>query len=323
MTGLLSINNVSKSFAVRRNGLFAPRKTVAAVCNVSAEIAPGTTFGIVGESGSGKSTLARIALGLMTPDAGEVRFAGTPLAPVRSKAWRDQRRSMQMVYQNPLAALNPRRTIRDQLAEPFDIHRAPVEHRRPVKELAELVGLQAALLDRYPQELSGGQRQRVVIGRALAMRPQLLVCDEPVSALDVSIAAQVIALLKNLQRVEGLTYVFISHDLRVVWQIADTVAVMHQGRFVEIGTSDQVFLTPQHAYTRALIAAIPDARRKLRRIATRNSGEPRPADRLVGNDAVAPDQHDDDRTNPSPTSHTDKQYETACTPLPAKMMEER
>ena len=279
MRTLLSLHAVSRSFAARR-AVFTARERLVAVRDVSLDIAEGTTFGIVGESGCGKSTLARLALGLLAPDAGRVAFDGIEVSARRDPAWRRRRRDMQMVYQSPLAALNPRRTVGHQLAEPALIH--PGQARGSAQELAELVGLSADLLARFPHELSGGQRQRVVIGRALALRPRLVVCDEPVSALDVSIAAQIINLLRDLQHAERLTYLFISHDLKVVRQIAQTVGVMYLGRLVEIGPPDQVFFDPRHPYTEALVSAIPDARRASRKRILLKGDPPRPTADLAG-----------------------------------------
>lgn len=279
MSTLVSLQGVSRSFAARRS-VFKTRERLVAVRNVSIDIAEGTTFGIVGESGCGKSTLARLALGLLEPDSGKIVFDGSEVSARRGPAWRDLRREMQMVYQSPLAALNPRRTVGDQIAEPALIH--PGHARGSVRELAQLVGLSDDILARYPHQISGGQRQRVVIGRALALRPRLVVCDEPVSALDVSIAAQIINLLRDLQQSERLTYLFISHDLKVVRQIAQTVGVMYLGQLVEIGAPEQVFFDPRHPYTEALVSAIPDARRASRKRILLKGDPPRPTAELAG-----------------------------------------
>jgi peptide/nickel transport system ATP-binding protein len=234
------------------------------VDQVSFSILPGETLGLVGESGSGKSTVARMLLRLVEPTAGEVLFEGQPLPRASSSAMRALRRRMQIVFQDPYAALNPRMTVRQILAEPFAIHReAPGgmgSGSLPARlsELLQSVGLDESALPRYPHEFSGGQRQRINIARALALRPSFLVLDEPVSALDVSVGAQVINLLRDLQRSLGLTYLFISHSMPLVRYLCDRVAVMQRGRLVEIGDVLQVCEAPRNDYTRQLIAATPE-----------------------------------------------------------------
>jgi peptide/nickel transport system ATP-binding protein len=234
------------------------------VDQVSFSILPGETLGLVGESGSGKSTVARMLLRLVEPTAGEVLFEGQPLPRASSSAMRALRRRMQIVFQDPYAALNPRMTVRQILAEPFAIHReAPGgmgSGSLPARlsELLQSVGLDESALPRYPHEFSGGQRQRINIARALALRPSFLVLDEPVSALDVSVGAQVINLLRDLQRSLGLTYLLISHSMPLVRYLCDRVAVMQRGRLVEIGDVLQVCETPRSEYTRQLIAATPE-----------------------------------------------------------------
>jgi peptide/nickel transport system ATP-binding protein len=230
------------------------------VDDISFQIAPGETLGLVGESGSGKSTVARMLLRLVEPSAGEVYFEGQPLPTASSSAMRMLRRRMQIVFQDPYAALNPRMTIRNILAEPFAIHREPPLQGLPtrLRELLRSVGLDESALPRYPHEFSGGQRQRINIARALALGPRFLVLDEPVSALDVSVGAQVINLLRDLQRTLGLTYLFISHSMPLVRYLCDRVAVMQDGRLVEIGDCLQVCEDPKHTYTRQLIAATPE-----------------------------------------------------------------
>jgi ABC-type glutathione transport system ATPase component len=227
---------------------------------VSFSIAPGETLGLVGESGSGKSTVARMLLRLIEPSAGEVLFEGQPLPAASSSAMRMLRRRMQIVFQDPYAALNPRMTVRQILAEPFAIHREPLPQGLTprLRELLHSVGLDESALPRYPHEFSGGQRQRINIARALAMRPRFLVLDEPVSALDVSVGAQVINLLRDLQRTLGLTYLFISHSMPLVRYLCDRVAVMQRGRLVEIGKCMQVCEAPRNPYTQQLIAATPE-----------------------------------------------------------------
>jgi ABC-type glutathione transport system ATPase component len=230
------------------------------VDNVSFSIARGETLGLVGESGSGKSTVARMLLRLIEPSSGAVRFADEDVLAANSSRMRALRRRMQIVFQDPFAALNPRMRVRQILAEPFAIHRErPAEGLEArLLEMLTTVGLDASALDRYPHEFSGGQRQRVNIARALALRPEFLVLDEPVSALDVSVGAQVVNLLRELQRTHQLTYLFISHSMPLVRYLCDRVAVMQKGRLVEIGDALEVCDHPREAYTRELIAATPE-----------------------------------------------------------------
>ena len=229
------------------------------VDDVSLTIARGETLGLVGESGSGKSTVARMLLRLIEPTAGEVRYDGRDLLAASAAELRGLRRRMQVVFQDPFAALNPRMTVRRILAEPFAIHGEPCPPARLVEMLRE-VGLDADALERYPHEFSGGQRQRINIARALALRPEFVVLDEPVSALDVSVGAQVVNLLHELQRKHRLTYLFISHSMPLVHYLCDRVAVMRKGRLVEVGDCEQVCCAPREAYTRELIAATPEMR---------------------------------------------------------------
>jgi ABC-type glutathione transport system ATPase component len=228
------------------------------VDDVSFEIRRGETMGLVGESGSGKSTVARMLLRLIEPTAGEVRYGGVDLLTAGSSKMREMRRKMQIVFQDPFAALNPRMRVREILAEPFAIHGlgTKASKERLVEMLVE-VGLDESALERYPHEFSGGQRQRINIARALALRPEFLVLDEPVSALDVSVGAQVVNLLQDLQRSYGLTYLFISHSMPLVRYLCDRVAVMQRGRLVELGECEQVCDAPVHEYTRKLIEATP------------------------------------------------------------------
>jgi ABC-type glutathione transport system ATPase component len=229
------------------------------VDDVSFEIRRGETMGLVGESGSGKSTVARMLLRLVEPTAGEVWFEGVNLLAASSGEMREMRRRMQIVFQDPFAALNPRMRVKEILAEPFAIHRERPQEGLPARlsEMLRTVGLDESALERYPHEFSGGQRQRINIARALALRPEFLVLDEPVSALDVSVGAQVVNLLRDLQRSYGLTYLFISHSMPLVRYLCDRVAVMQRGRIVELGECEQICDAPVHEYTRKLIAATP------------------------------------------------------------------
>ncbi|MCJ2127161.1 ABC transporter ATP-binding protein [Methylobacterium sp. J-077] len=255
---LLALRDVSRRYVMRR-GLLGRPTAVHAVDGVSLTVARGRTLGLVGESGSGKSTTGRLALGLEPPDSGTVLFAGAPLPRAGTPDWRRLRGRMQMIYQDPLGALDRRLPILEQVREPLDVHRIgdPRERGETALALLRSVGLRPDQGGRYPHELSGGQRQRAVIARALATGPGLLVCDEPVSALDVSIQAQVVNLLVDLQQALGLSLLFISHDLRVVRQVSHRVAVMYLGRIVEEGEADLLLHDPAHPYTEALVSAAP------------------------------------------------------------------
>jgi peptide/nickel transport system ATP-binding protein len=280
---LVKVEAIVRNYRMRA-GMFGRVADLRAVDGVSFDIRRGETLGLVGESGSGKSTTGRMVLGLEAPDSGSVGFDQATTPTIGSSAWRSQRARMQMIFQDPLGALDRRWTIARQVREPLDIHAIGDDASRAVRveELLHSVGLAHDQGLRYPHELSGGQRQRAVIARALATRPDFLVCDEPVSALDVSIQAQVINLLIDLQAELGLTMLFISHDLRVVRQISRRVAVMYLGRIVELGDADHLFAAPQHPYTRALVSASPaPGRRNAERIVL-TGDPPNPAARPAG-----------------------------------------
>ena len=274
---LLAVKNLSKHYTVGSTFARGGRRSVQAVDGVSFDLWPGETLGLVGESGCGKSTLARCVVRLHEVSAGQLWFDGQDITHAGRAALRPLRPQLQMVFQDPYASLNPRRRVGELIAEPLRVHTRlnAVERQSRVTELAGLVGLRADQLQRFPHEFSGGQRQRIGIARALALNPKLIVADEPVSALDVSVQAQVINLLADLQERLGLTYLFIAHDLSVVRQVSTRTAVMYLGRIVEIGPTAAVYSQPAHPYTAALIAAVP-------RPVVPAAGAPRPAVALQG-----------------------------------------
>lgn len=258
MAPLLEVRHLVKRYEQAR-GLFRRPHTTVAVDDVSFSIERGETFGLVGESGSGKTTTGRCILRLIDPTSGEILLNGENVLDFSRSRLRAARREMQMVFQDPYSSLNPRIRVGAIVREPLDIHRlgTAAERNARVAELFAMVGLDASLTDRYPHEFSGGQRQRIGLARAIALNPSFVICDEPVSALDVSIQAQVVNLLMDLQARLGLTYLFIAHDLRLVRHICSRVAVMYRGRIVELGPAEALFERPQHPYTRALLSAIP------------------------------------------------------------------
>jgi oligopeptide transport system ATP-binding protein len=271
---LLVVKNLKKYFPIR-SGVLIDRTVdyVRAVDDVSFEVRAGETLGLVGESGSGKTTTGYCVLQLLKPTSGSVVFDGQDLTTMNKKGLRHVRRDLQVVFQDPYASLNPRMTVGDIVSEPLLVHDIGDRRsrRRSSEQLLEVVGFNPDFINRYPHEFSGGQRQRIGIARALALNPSLIVCDEPVSALDVSIQAQILNLLKDLQREFGLAYLFIAHDLAVVRTMSDRIAVMNRGKIVEIGPAEEVYTNPQDPYSQALLAAvpIPDPRRMFERRAER------------------------------------------------------
>ena len=257
---LLEIRNLTKKFSIR-GGLWGREVgAVQAVSGVSLSVHRGETLGLVGESGCGKSTLGRCILRLIEPTSGQIFFKGQDITQLSANEMRKLRRQMQIIFQDPFASLNPRMTVEEILSEPIEIHElaSSRSHRmEKIHRLLDLCGLRRESLQRYPHEFSGGQRQRICIARALAVEPEFIVCDEPVSALDVSIQAQIINLMQDLQKELGLTYLFIAHDLNVVEHISNRVAVMYLGRVVELASSAELYERPKHPYTRALLSAIP------------------------------------------------------------------
>ncbi|MCC8936775.1 dipeptide ABC transporter ATP-binding protein [Bradyrhizobium sp. Arg68] len=259
MTALLEVEGLVKHFVAARSVFGWATAHVKAVDGVSFTVEAGRTLALVGESGCGKSTVSRLVLRLIEPDAGSVRFEGRDLGALDAEALRAFRRDAQIIFQDPYASLNPRMTVSQILTEPLALHDLvpPARRRERVEELLRLVGLEPRFARRYPHEFSGGQRQRIAIARALAVEPKLIICDEPVSALDVSIRSQILNLLRDLQQRLKLAYIFVSHDLAVVKHIADRVAVMNLGTIVETADAEALFAAPRHPYSRALLSAIP------------------------------------------------------------------
>lgn len=268
---LIDVKNLAKYYPMKGNFLGKSDGFIKAVDGVSFQVRKGETFSIVGESGCGKSTTGMSLLRLIEPTSGEIVFENKNVLEMKRKEMSGYRKNIQVIFQDPYSSLNPRHTIKKILSEPFAINTnlSKSEIEEKVIELLRLVGMDEHHLYRYPHEFSGGQRQRIGIARALALEPQLIICDEPVSALDVSIQSQILNLLKSLQRRLKLTYIFISHDLSVVEHISDRVAVMYLGKIVEIGSREQIFNHPQHPYTKALLASVPIADPKLKKMKNR------------------------------------------------------
>jgi len=273
---LMEVRDLVRHFVGPREGVLGKRRVAHAVNGVSLDLYAGETLGLVGESGCGKSTIGQLILNLIEPTSGSVRFLGQDITKVDRPEWRRLRSEMQLAFQNPLGALNPRLTVGAQMIEPLNIHKVgePEGRGSKVDDMMAAVSLPLHLLDRYPHQLSGGQQQRVVIGRALISGPKLLVCDESVSALDVSVQAQVVNLLADLQKELGLAYLFITHDLSVVRHISSRIAVMYLGRIVELADSETLLESPMHPYTKALISAVPVPDPRARASRATIGGEP-------------------------------------------------
>jgi oligopeptide/dipeptide ABC transporter ATP-binding protein len=285
MAPLLKVENLVKHFVAARSMFGRPLAFVKAVDGVSFSLDAGETLALVGESGCGKSTVSRLILRLIEPDAGSIHFAGNDLLRMNAAELRSFRRDAQIIFQDPYASLNPRMTVGQILAEPLALHDLipPAGRRERVDELLRLVGLEPRFARRYAHEFSGGQRQRIAIARALAVEPKLIICDEPVSALDVSIRSQILNLLRDLQARLGLAYIFVSHDLAVVKHIADKVAVMNLGKIVETAECETLFAAPEHPYSRALLSAIPVPKPRAKRGRILLEGEmPSPIDPPAG-----------------------------------------
>jgi oligopeptide transport system ATP-binding protein len=272
---ILEAINIKKHFPIRKGLLLREVGSVKAVDDVSLVVRKGETLGLVGESGCGKSTFGRTLIRLYEPTSGGLKFHGKDFLKISGSELRLQRKNIQMIFQDPYASLDPRMTVGQVIRQPMDIHNVGTSNERNARtlELIELVGLRKSHVNRYPHEFSGGQRQRICIARAIALNPELIICDEPVSALDVSIQAQILNLLKDLQAKLGLTYVFISHDLSVIEHVCNRIAVMYLGKIVEIADRDELFKNPKHPYTQALIGAIPRVGQGKKKMKKSLSGE--------------------------------------------------
>lgn len=270
---ILEAKNIKKYFPIKKGFFMREAGQVKAVEDIDFIVRRGETLGLVGESGCGKSTLGRTLIRLYEPTAGQVAFDGTDFLKLSGRALREKRRDIQMIFQDPYSSIDPRMTVGQVIEQPFIIHGLLQKREREVrvKQLLELVGLKSSHINRYPHEFSGGQRQRIAIARAIALEPKLIICDEPVSALDVSIQAQILNLLKDLQKRLNLTYIFISHDLSVIEHVCDRIAVMYLGRIVELTTREKLFENPLHPYTQALLSSIPTmgtGKKKMARVLT-------------------------------------------------------
>jgi oligopeptide transport system ATP-binding protein len=314
----IQIKDLSKNFPIKGGLLSREVASVKAVQRVSLDIKEGETLGLVGESGCGKSTLGRCIIRLIEPSSGQIFLDGVDVTNKKGEELRALRRQMQIIFQDPYASLNPRMTVGSIISEPLEIHKlfdSRSDRLDRVKQLIELVGLRPEHINRYPHEFSGGQRQRIGIARALAVNPKFIVCDEPVSALDVSIQAQVINLLMDLQQKLGLTYLFIAHDLKVVEHISNRVAVMYLGKVVELAEAEELYQYPSHPYTRALLSAIPvpDPRRKEQRIIL-TGDVPSPINPPQGCHfhPRCPDMIEECKSTCPSLRETRKEHETAC-----------
>lgn len=254
---LLEVRNLKKYFSVKNDGLFKPKKQLKAVDGVSFIIYQGETLGLVGESGCGKSTTGKMIVKILPPTDGQIIYKGKDIVPMSKKEFREMRKEIQMIFQDPYSSLDPRRSNGKTIEEPLEVNKIKGNTKEKVLGIMKEVGLREEFYDRYPHEFSGGQRQRVGIARALALNPKLIVCDEPVSALDVSIQAQILNLMRELQKAHSLTYLFISHDLSVVKHISDRIAVMYLGGIVELADKKELFDHPLHPYTKALLESVP------------------------------------------------------------------
>ena len=273
---IVEVKDLVCHFSIKGTTFLGKKRKLRAVDGINFNVYRGETFGIVGESGCGKSTTARLVLNMIHPTSGTVLFNSLDVTTLKPKKWRELRVYMQLMFQDPMGALDPYMTIGEQIKEPLEIHNVGTksERKEKVLKLLESVGMESYMYDRYPHETSGGQRQRIVLARALILQPELLVCDEPVSALDVSIQAQVINLLKDIQTERALTYIFISHDLRIIRHMCDRVAVMYLGKIIEESECQELFNNTAHPYTKALISSIPIPDPSLKREKTILQGEP-------------------------------------------------
>ena len=272
---MIEVKNLKKHFIAKNSMLGDEKELVHAVNGIDFQIHQGKTLGLVGESGSGKSTTGRLVLRLLEPSSGSIYLDGRDISTISSRDFRKLRKELQMVFQNPYSALDYKITIEDILVQPLQIHKIvqPLDYKKEVYRLLDLVGLDKASARKFPHEFSGGQRQRIGIARALSTKPRFIVCDEPVSALDVSVQSQILNLIMDLQKEFGLSYLFIAHDLHVIRHVSDDVAVMYLGKIVENGTAEKIFGSPSHPYTKALLAAVPGQKERVSEDRRRLHGE--------------------------------------------------